>query len=191
MCTRACVCFEWESQENHFNVWNISGSYRKNVECSTRFWRLCVSQLPFALPSAAFNRIYEPEISNALLSLLASGVAFSIVVRIMSRRQGPRWSVSRVNWRNLSLRRTSLHIVTVDCRKHLSLYPSYLCLCKSAVVTHLFTRSITYSSIRSLYFIGWWTCNSSTKNVTSRLNTMLFLSFIRVLRIWFNCNTGV
>lgn len=39
-----------------------------------------MSQLPFAPTSVAFNRIYEPEISDALLSLLVSGVAFSIVV---------------------------------------------------------------------------------------------------------------
>lgn len=46
---------------------------------------------------------------------------------------------------SVSPMRTPLHIVTIDCQMHLSLYPSYLCkYCAIAL------RSFTYS----LHFIG-------------------------------------
>lgn len=127
-----------------------------------------MSQLPFAPPLVAFNRIYEPEISNALLSLLASGVAFSIVVRALCRADRVRDKVRAGRWvKGICLsERTQLHIVTIDCQMHLSLYPSYLC--KSCAIA---LRSFTYSS----RFIGWWTRRSGAKNFTGRLNTMLFL----------------
>ena len=63
---------------------NINGNYRKNLGVRRGFGAF-VLQLPSAPPSVAFNRIYELEILNALLLLLASGVAFSIVVRALCR----------------------------------------------------------------------------------------------------------
>jgi len=105
----------------------------------------------------AFNRIYEPEISNALLSLLASGVAFSIVIRALCRADRVRDEVRVERWAEgicLSDMRhcTSLPLTVRDICRYIHH------TCANLQRSHLFIHSITYSFVRSSCFIDWWTC---------------------------------